>query len=194
MKPPSPFDPQPKPTKGDEHIETVYSAIGQMLTFWELTEQGFAYLFNSVVVPEKVSKPAQRAYGTLQAARTRKEMTEASAAVFFHQFPSEALQKRLSDILTQYSKAGSRRGEIAHGIVGGHTWDQRPKFSGYYCGPSFWNTNKRGIQLEPKFIYNSSQINELARGFSQLNIEVNHLASEISAHFHALRGTPRGLR
>ncbi len=195
----NPFDrPEKFPERGDDDVISLYAAIGAILTHWEIAENSFAHLFGTFVSPTKLSFPAERAYGSVQSARGRKDFILSAAEVFFRNFPEQEtvpkehrLEKQLTKLMTDYDKAGSRRNEFAHGIVAGHVWEGRHDFTGYYLGPSFWNTNKRGVHFEPAYIYNADQINSYRQKFGDLTSRAFELQRRIQEHFAAAPEEPR---
>lgn len=181
----SPFSRQPFPSSGDTEPEIVYQAVGKALSHWEITEEDFAALFNTLITPLHMSFALKRSYGNIATARGRNEMIAAAAEIFFRNFPDAALQKDLKGHLKKYSEAGARRNELAHGIVAGHVWEATQPFTGNYLGPSLWNTNKRGSKLEPAYIYNSEMIFELAKQFLNLKYSTRGIMQRIAARFLA---------
>jgi hypothetical protein len=188
----NPFDrPEKFPERGDEDVMSTYAAIGIALTKWEIAENAFAHLFGTLVSPTKLSFPAERAYGSVQSARGRKDLILSAAEVFFRNFPEQESDKELKKLMADYDRAGARRNEFAHGIVAAHVWQGRHDFTGYYLGPSFWNTNKRGVHLEPVYIYNTDQINSFSEKFGALTSRAFELQRKIRDHFLAAPEEPR---
>jgi hypothetical protein len=187
MTTPKRFARPPLATIGDRRTQRVYMAVGEALSAWELTEEAYSHLFNLFISPGKRSFATRRAYGSIQSARGRKELVEASAEVFFRDFPSAELARKTQDILTLYSGASSRRNEFAHGVVAGHVPDSAKHrgFAGYMIGPSFWSTSKRSLKLQPEYLYNSAMIRAFTHEFQLLRMEVFGLCTELEGHFRA---------
>jgi hypothetical protein len=179
----SPLGPQPFPQVGNANADDVYQAVGRALSAWETTEEDFAALFNALITPLHMSFALRRSYGNIAAARGRNEIIGTAADVFFRNFPDKDLQTRLRALLKKYSDAGARRNEIAYGVVAGHVWESSKSFSGFFLGPSFWNTNKRGVKLEPAYMYNVEMITNLTEQFVQLRYSSREIVRQVEARF-----------
>jgi hypothetical protein len=200
---PKPFDRPPQPKVGDNSADPIYMAVGRALSEWELTEQAFARLFGLFIAPEwptrKISlRAAERAYGSLQSAKGRKEMTAAAADELFANYPHPTLPNRLNVILDSYMEAGARRNDFAHGMVTfGPTYDEQGQNAGlsYTLVPGPWNTNKtKKVHRKPDYIYSSAQIVAITANFKPLRVQVGEYAQDLLAHIRASLQRVRELR
>lgn len=188
MLPPNTFSRPAFPAKGDETADVLYHAVGRALTHWEIAEQSYASLFNALVSPQAPLFALQRAYGSLAAARGRKDMSVIAAEVYFRDHPHEELEKLVRRFLNLYSEAGAIRNELAHGIVAGHINPEadQAKFTGYYLGPSNWNSNKRDKSLKAKYLYNSNMIDGYIDKVDILKSQAYSVCQMLTDHFIGL--------
>ncbi|CAX24220.1 protein of unknown function [Methylorubrum extorquens DM4] len=188
MLDPNSFPRPALPKQGDETPDVLYHAVGRALTHWEIAEQSYATLFNSLVSPQAPLFALQRAYGSLAAARGRHDMSKIAAEVYFRDRPHEELEKLLRRFLKLYSDAGARRNELAHGIVAGHLNPEAEqiKFTGYYLGPSNWNSNKRDEWLAAKYLYNSKMIDEYIEKVGILANQAYAVSKMLTDHYIGL--------
>src|SRR5438067_51912 len=126
-------------------------AVGKALSTWEFTEGIFAHLFATLIRPLRGSYAARRAYGSIQASRGRLEIIQTTAEVFFRNLPSIDLQADLKEVMKLYGEAGSRRNDIAHGLLMPSGPDGA---KGCYLAASIYTT-KRSISLESPYFYNA---------------------------------------
>lgn len=181
-KAPNPFGRPPLAPKGDDKADTLFLAVGQTLTSWESTEYAFARLFGVLISPTTRSYSARRAYGSLQSARGRKDLLENAAENFFRHFPDAETEAEIDMVLKLYIDAGSRRNEIAHGMVmGGPSGDR----TGYFLAPSVWTSTKRQIDLVPDYLYSSIEIYNFRHHFQELGNRAHKLPERIAAIFQA---------
>jgi hypothetical protein len=173
----NPFEPRPpKLPVGDADPNALLYAIGAALSAWEMTEVTYSYLFNTLTRPRTQSPAIRRAYGSIIASRSRREMIEAAADVFFHNFPDAFLQRELADFMNIYSSGAARRNEFAHGIVASNKAGQ------WYLEANLYS-NKRTVSRESPFAYTSAQINKIASQFTKLNRDVNAFQATLMDHF-----------
>ena len=125
---------------------------------------------------------AQRAYGAIVSSRGRAEVMRAAGEVFFRSFPDANLESDFSDTMTLYGHAGTRRNEIAHGLLMGGPDRKHP---GYYLASSVYNTNKRKIDLTSVYFYSSEEIRYFAKHFQALGTRANQNFRGIEATYFA---------
>jgi len=165
---------------GDSDPYKIFSAVGQALSSWEMIEVSYAYLFNTLARPQTTSIAIRRAYGSIMAARGRREMIEAAAETFFHFFPFRPYEDDLKDIMNIYTSASSRRNDFAHGVV--YT-SLRPR-TGFYLEANDYN-NKRSINRLSPYAYTSNQIMKIAKQFTAHRWDVEAFRSEMTKHFQS---------
>jgi len=170
---------------GDIDPRKICLAVGGALSDWENAEIAYSYLFNNLTRPQILSSAIRRAYGSVISVRSRREMIEAAAQVFFHEFPSTALEAELRDILNFYMSAAARRNDFAHGVV--LSWGAS---KGWYLEANMYS-NKRSMTHATPYAYTSEQISKIASGFSRLTTDVNDLRDELQAHFRSCDPTRR---
>ena len=113
---------------GDEKAEIVFLGVGYALTRWELVELSCSILVNIMVDSHTVA--AERAYGTIQGARSRAAALRQIGDVYFGTRQHLMDQRRrdlvehfkthasmFSALVDNYVDASNRRNDIAHGIV-----------------------------------------------------------------------------
>jgi hypothetical protein len=108
------WDVPPRADHGDSDDDQLYRAVGYALSQWEGLEIALSGLF--AVLVESKSQAATRAYGALASARARVEALASAAEVFFATEISSHFDT-FQAILKVVGWAGSRRNDIAHGIV-----------------------------------------------------------------------------
>lgn len=115
-------------------------------------------------------------------------MIEAAAETFFIWFPSQPLEKRLSDLLVIYADAGGRRNEIAHGIVMGemtHTIVASvavPNPTAWFLYPAYHNTKNRSFNQSPEYQFNCETIDEYSKAFDGLTADLDCYRRDLIAH------------
>jgi hypothetical protein len=175
---------RPNVSSGDASAGDVFCSVGFALSRWEQAEEMFASLFAFLVSPTRSTHSAFRAYGTLTATASRKNMIEAAAAVYLVNFPEANLERRLKDLLTIYMDAGARRNEIAHGIVRGPV-DQTGKTE-WFLSPALHSSKKRNVNLQPEYRYNAAIIESFGKSFEGLLSDVSSLRQDFDTHFQSL--------
>jgi hypothetical protein len=173
----NPWDVAPWPDQGNETADEIFRAVGEALSSWELIEQGIATIFTVVTVGGyyAASEPAIRAYGSVANSRSRVQMVRAAAESWFHQWPDCPLETNIKDLLNECEKWSARRNEIAHGIVDRLT-DQW--INGWYLFPGLYSIKKRPLGGRAAYRYTAKNIEEYARGFTDL---YNRLSLIVSA-------------
>jgi hypothetical protein len=165
--------------KGDPDPNKIFQAMGSALNSWEIAEVAFAYLFSDLAHPTGYGTAARRAYGSVIAARGRREMISAAAETFFHLFPDKELEREFDEYLAIYQKAMARRNEIAHGVV--HT--PRGK-SGFYLEANNYGL-KRGLDWQSPYAYTSQQIAWLGQCFGRLRWNIEGFRRTLKEHFQS---------
>jgi hypothetical protein len=191
----NPWNIPPFPARGDDSEDSIYASIGQALSRWEYLEVGLMELFAALANNKHDSSAISRAYGAVVTSRGRLDMLEAAASAYFIYFPNNKLQSALENQLTKVRQYGTRRNEIAHGIVQPYSIFKPFKGddSGGYClFPSFYNTNKMlletRVKLTPKYIYSSKEIKKFAACFMDMVPPIGTITLKILA-----RQTTRGV-
>jgi len=177
-----PFDRPPLSEKGDKDPDAIFLSVGRCLSTWERTEESYAHLYGTFIKPMYASYAAKRSYGALASGRGRQDLLVKSSEVFFRNFPSPETKAAVSDAVKLYASAGSRRNEIAHGMLGSNQVDAGIF---YFLVPSMWNSNKRGMNLEIEFRYSSKDIDHFEGLFGGLRSQVLELCEKVIDVFQA---------
>jgi hypothetical protein len=163
---PNAWDPRPPPAAGDASEDDTFRAVGQALSHWENLENHLAAIFAATIRGH--GGAARRAYGIVQASKTRTDMIRHAAAARFEGRRTHALimpeLKALLDLVDRYA---ARRNEIAHGVVYPYSAYRRDA-SGFCLFPSYYSTRKRGLDNQPTYIYSSTEIKYFAERFVEL--------------------------
>lgn len=124
---------------GDADSAAIFYAVGMTLSKWEVLEQHFAFLFQRFV---EGSWAAKRAYGSIMSNSGRRDAISAAAEQYFvMDRPARGdLQSRLNRVLNHFKDAGSRRNELAHGVVTKVSIDNVDH--GFFLVPPEYNSNK----------------------------------------------------
>ena len=164
---PNAWDSRPPPGVGDASEDDTFRAVGQALSRWEKLENQLATIF-AATIRGQPGAAARRAYGIVQASKTRTDMIRAAATTRFEGRRTHALVmpdlKALLDLVEKYA---ARRNEIAHGVVYPYNVYRRDAF-GFCLFPSYYATRKRGLDNEPSYIYSSIEINYFSERFLEL--------------------------
>lgn len=175
----NPFEPRPKILKvGDTDPREILVAVGNALGSWEMAEVSFAHLFNALVRPQINSPALRRAYGSIISSKVRREMIEASADVFFHQFPNTVLESEFGEFANIYSSAVSRRNDFAHGVVFAGLAPRK----GWYLEANTYGS-KRDVRRNSQYAYTSHQINAISKNFSNLASHAYAFGDTLKEHF-----------
>lgn len=162
------FSPKPLATIGDEKDEITYTAIGRALSRWESAEIRVASLF-ALLIAMPTPLPAIRAYGSVATFQVRKQMVLGAADSFFNTHPNDELHKKIKDLFSKYfDKAGSRRTEIAHGIVISKNPTKRKRQ--FFLAPAYYSSKNYDHKFNPAYLYSSKEIGEYREAFEQLTI------------------------
>ena len=179
----NPWDQFPIELQGDEDATQLYIAVGQALSKWETLEESLGILFG--VLCGTTSESAARAYGVVASSSGRVAMLrEAFASSLVRNSPEFAT---FGVFLNRVNSFGSRRNDIAHGIVKGATLNE--KWLGYHLVPPKHHSKKTmstsrylDIMMEDiinedvwnekmfgKYAYVSNQIHQYMIEFHKLN-------------------------
>lgn len=182
--------------RGDDNEEQVFCAVGRALTSWEKLEEGFAWLFTTILQSPSSSAAARRVYGSITTSHGRREALLAAAEItlgFQHQIAFNQLIKNFAD-------ASARRDDIAHGVVmrlssGTISTQTDPdnllasaNFVGCYLSPSPYVTQRTYAFGPPpdapifavgKYLYTSADIGAFADKFNALRSHLNSVGMEI---------------
>ncbi|MDZ4372426.1 MAG: hypothetical protein U1C74_13525 [Phenylobacterium sp.] len=171
---------QPIATVGDDELYTTFGAVGAALTSWELFEAHLSLIFAAVVGGGIQPSAATRAYGSVVSFSGRLSMLRAAADMYFAENPeSAALAVELQEITKEAHRAGTRRNEIAHGVVqatGPGMTFLRGKFLLY---PAYYTTSKRERDHKPKYGYASNDLVRFMQGFDLLRERTKALLVKI---------------
>jgi len=184
-EPNNPWDSRPPPGAGDPSEDNTFRAVGQALSRWEKLENQLVAIFAATIRGQPAGA-ARRAYGIVQGSKTRTDMIRAAATARFEGRRTHALVmpdlKALLDLVEKYA---ARRNEIAHGVVYPYNGYRRDAV-GFCLFPSYYATKKRGLDIEPSYIYSSIEINY----FSERFLELTQKASSVFVSLLQLaRGT-----
>lgn len=190
----NPWDIPPLPKRGDSTKSITYEAVGLALSNWEFFEGFLGLAFRTLLrADERIA--ANRAFGTLNAFRSRTDMVEAAADAYFAIHRAPRVQADLQSLLNRAGKFGARRNEIAHGRVGQFK-GKHGKHDGWGLYPSFLSTRKRELAgtrrkqvweyiyirnpvMRPRYVYTSAEINAFAASFWDLGLELGRLLPRI---------------
>lgn len=163
--------------------DAVHLAVGKALHTWELLEMELANIFGTLVHTQWIG--AARAYGVVAGFHSRREMIEEAAEVHFRYIHTEntALEPELRSILKEARRLSEHRNAIAHGIVSRVVRDGVD--IGYWLGPAHYNSRKIELPMEPRFEYDSAQIDAFRIQFAQLKERAREL------HWALVREMPK---
>ncbi len=183
---PNPWDVAPILDQGDPNPEMLWTAVGRALTGWEKLDQVQAHIFG-ILCGSRLGA-ASTAYGTIVASSTRASMVLAAAEVVLKDAPllSATTIKMLGDI----GNLGSRRNEIAHGIVSHYKSSEpdpdrpgglREKDNGHFLMPPSYavkyRTKKALAWNAPfthrgKYAYTAAQVDEYGGQFANYYVRL----------------------
>ena len=185
---PNPFAKAPYATSGDLIAEHTFAAVGRALSAWEQCETMFASLYTAFVKPQGSNHTAFTAYGTVMSARSRRDMIEASADVYFQVYKDETgvLPATLSRLLKLYKDAASRRNDIAHAVVMSGPLTVTEPIT-YFLVPSFHTSSKReAFSFASTYRYSSQEIDLFSANVEKLNGHASKLSRDVRAFYQAL--------
>lgn len=116
---PNPFAKPILAKQGNGTARDIYTAVGLALDRWEHCDVSFATLYSALVKPVGSNHTPMRAFGTINAPATRREMTWEACDAYFAVHKNDALKARTRHLLNLYKDAAARRNEIAHANVMG---------------------------------------------------------------------------
>jgi hypothetical protein len=182
--------------RGDENEEQVFRAVGRALTSWEKLEEGFAWLFTTILQSPGSSAAARRVYGSITTSHGRREALRAAAEITL----GSQHQTAFNQLIKNFADASARRDDIAHGVVmrlstGSITTQTDPdnllasaNFVGCYLSPSPYVTQRTyafgpppnaPIFASGKYLYTSADIDAFADKFDALRAHLNSVGVEI---------------
>lgn len=125
--------------KGSEHKDLIFLSVGRVCTTWETVETNLGFIFGQLA--ESHSSAAQRAYGVISNSSGRRGALEMAAEIYHdrhYTFPME----QFKSLMNHYTKAGSYRNKIAHGIVTEFIKEDNVSM-GCFLVPSFFSSKHR---------------------------------------------------
>lgn len=193
---PNPFAASIMAEKGNPRAHEIYAAVGLALDRWEHLEISFGTLYAALVCPTGDTHIAIRAFGTISAPVTKREMILAALDAYFASSnrQNQQLKARGRHLLNLYQGAASRRNEIAHAMVMGYpNWEvvenePVPLPTAWFLVPSIFSTRKFEMQLRgPKYRMNSTDIGHLTACFEELGNQASKLMQDIRAFYTSLQ-------
>ena len=105
-------------------------------------------------------------------------MVRSAAEAWFERFPNRSLKAHILDALRHCQEWSARRNEIAHGTTDlpvatiGATW---------FLYPGIPHEKRRTTRNDAEFRYNADQIEEMAEGFKNMEVELSELVGSLRA-------------
>lgn len=152
-------------------------AVGAALTQWEALESEFALLFSLVVGG---GEAAERAYGTIQGTKGRRDALEAAAAVYFYWTGRDTeVSAQFALLMNHYTSASGRRNDIAHAVV------QRVSVGsadhGHFLMPPRYATKRhKKLQFET-LVSDAKGLEALTHEYRFTSADVYHFARRFAA-------------
>lgn len=145
----------------DRTPDEIYLEVGRSLTQWEGLEFVMSQAFMDITMAQFIG--ASRAYGAIGTLWGRLDaLKEAGDAYFeFHKHP--LLQERFDALLALTRTLGTKRNNIAHGMV------VMRNTEGYVLEPAWHSSKKVSVNWVRKYSYGSSDIAKIRDEFVQLN-------------------------
>ncbi len=200
-----PLDPNPFANaflseEGDVKAVNIYAAVGVALSHWEDCEVSFGALYSVLIKPAGSNVILMSAFGAINAAGTRREMTLEACDEFFHLHENTELRMEARHLLNLHKTAASRRAEIAHSVVMGHSHFKvvdgvaQPIPVNYFLIPPMFATRKNSREMKldelfwgkPKYRYGSKDIVNFSRKFQALSTRALKLVQGIRDFYSAL--------
>ena len=197
-----PLDPNPfaKPCltkKGDANARDIYTSVGFALDRWEHCEISFATIYSALVAPDGETHALMRAYGTIMAPATRKDMMWEANDAYFGTHKNDELKAKTRHMLNLYKDAAARRNEIAHGIVSGQdkvvVVGNKGKLlnTEWFLRPSLFSTRKTELFYNgEKYRYGSKDIDHFSHCFQTLSDRAMKLKQSIREFYASLPEKP----
>jgi hypothetical protein len=203
--PQHPWNPLPKEPDGDLDTSTLFAAVGEALSTWEIMEGTLGQIFAGLCGSHE--EAPVRAFGRVQSAGGRYDMLEeafdcSSAKRFLAAYDFPRLLKDIRCF-------SARRNEIAHGHA--LTWEFNGTPKGAFWVPPSYNSKKhlsreQTARIEPAdelfalplvtglYAYNSRQINYYRDEFIKLsNRAINAWGALFTGRIeHMTGGSPGG--
>jgi hypothetical protein len=181
------------PRLGDLSIDMTYRAVGHALTAWEKFERELAEIFSFLAAKRFRYLPAMRAYGSILTLRGRIDLLKTASEAVLAEKPNKVFRLRLASLLDGATNFGSRRNEIAHGVVMRYR-NLRTDPRSYVLAPNFLSTNKFKFPkaeqsesgeiatLRAAYIYSSVELDAFAEQFDRLRTEAIAVTKIASHH------------
>jgi hypothetical protein len=182
---PNPWDRPPIPPLGDEFPDQIYRAVGWALSGWEMLEMSLVGLFDILIGTEQDSHASHRAYGAVTIWNIRRDMLKAAAEAYFWQFPDQALEREISEMINLADRYAARRNDVAHGIVLAYDEMFGPPsplggFRGWVLFPALTSTKSmRRAFHDPKYALLSEHITAFGQRFREISPRVEELIRSV---------------
>lgn len=189
---PNPFAKSIFASDGDPVARNTFTSVGAALSAWEHCEASFGALYSAFVKPTGGNHIVMRAYGTILAAGTRREMIAEAAEAYFGIFPSPGLAARVKKLLNLYKDAAARRNEIAHGMVMSGALPIDLRKVEYFLVPGLFASNKRDLASQwTKYRLGTKEIDHYRACFDELGSRAGALMQDVRVFYDALPETLR---
>jgi hypothetical protein len=111
----NPWDPFPLPTRGDDNARLTFEGVGRVTSHWEALEFELSRLYS--IFAGDPDGEAMQTYGTGKIFRDRLVALRQLAEKHFIATPTQDLEGIFDGLANAAEGFGSRRNEVAHGIV-----------------------------------------------------------------------------
>lgn len=203
------------PPKGDAEARTLYQAVGEALSQWEMVDQGLADLFLVFTCEPSTGEitrhAVRRAYGSIISTAGRREAIRVAADVYFGAPDKKALeiQRGLNDVLKAAELAAKLRDDIAHGIgivdlevvTSRNGKVVKEEQFGSFLMPPEYNTGRTHTHIidhehpssayRARYCYNSSDIERIKLKFWELKSIITRYVEVMGEHVVAARENSR---
>lgn len=180
----NPWDVRPRKTAGDPAAGALYHNVGAALTQWESLESSLAELFDALVTNALSKMDSNRAafcaFRAVTVSSARTELVTAAAPRALKDWTD--LLETVVSFLGRVADFGSRRNEIAHGMV-----VSAGEF-GFYLVPNNVNPRKWDKNGKAKYQYVAADIQHYLKHFTALRSECEELTSAVFARRSKDRG------
>jgi hypothetical protein len=187
---PNPFAKPIFAEKGNKTAREIYTAVGFALDRWEHCDVSFAVVYSALVKPRGGNHTLMRAFGTIAAPKTKKEMTWEACDAYFASMANDGLRARTRKLLNLYSDASARRNEIAHACVMAeakfHLVNNAavPLPNEWFLVPPLFASRKNEMFAQgPKYRYSTVEIAHFTKCFEELHARASKLSQDIRAFF-----------
>lgn len=167
-------------------MEKTQAAVGEALTMWEQLETTFAFLFSALVSGSPSNTVALRAYGAVRTFEGRAEMLKEAGFAYFGAYSAPEGEAALKNLLRAAREFGSRRNDIAHGMVTALEWvppieGSATEERGWCVVPAFYISNRHDMNHVPDYVYTSAEMHIFSRRWSVLSYLVRSLTDYLTA-------------